>query len=247
MAVRGREGSWFALAVGVLVSAGSLAAGAQSAAATTRVARSAAVAKRPSADLLAVLTASPAPAAPAPNFTSMAASRSTVVAQGSVTDVFVEGVGAWRSTGPAATLVDPAAPAAPAASAGGTGVSISNDTVLAGFGSANGRSVEDVFVRPAGGWSGPVSPAARLAAPSGSQALINGAIAGHLIAAQTTSAQRPMGPVGVYPQARERLVRDGASKRTSPRQGRGHRLRARRLSEHGLRLRPLRRLRLQQA
>jgi hypothetical protein len=105
--------------------------------------------------------------------------------------VFVKSTGGWRNTGPAATLVDSAAPT------GGTSVSISKDTVVAGFGSG-GPSVEDVFVKPAAGWSGTVSPAARLVPPGGSRTLINGVIAGRVIAAQTTSAQQPMGPVGVY-------------------------------------------------
>ena len=148
--------------------------------------------KRPSAHLLATLSGPPPPPAPSPNFTRVAASAGTVVAQGTETDVFAESVGGWRSTGPTASLLDPKAPGA------GTGLSISKDTVVAGFGSSGARSVEDVFVKPSADWSGVVSPAARLVPPAGHRTLIDGVIAGRVIAAQTTDAQQPLGPVGVY-------------------------------------------------
>jgi hypothetical protein len=148
-----------------------------------------AVVTRPSADLLATLTG---PSAPSPSFTRLAASTSTVVAQGAETDVFTKSPGGWQSAGRVATLVDPDAPV------GGTGLSISADTVVEGFGSPDARSVEDVFVKPTAGWSGAVSPAARLIASGSGQTLVNGVIAGRVIAAKTTSAQEPLGPVDVF-------------------------------------------------
>jgi hypothetical protein len=136
--------------------------------------------------------------APAPDYTRVAASASTVVAQGPLeTDLWTASTSGWQSDAPAATLVDSGAPAGNASSPG-AGLSMSQNTILAGFGIATVNSVEDVFVRPASGWTGAIAPVARLAPPMGSAALLDGVIRGRVAAAQTTGTFQPLGPVGVY-------------------------------------------------
>jgi hypothetical protein len=74
--------------------------------------------------------------------------------------VFTEPAGGWpASANPAATLTDPEAASELASP------SVSGSTVLAGAVNAAGVGYNDVFVEPAGGWSGVVQPAARLVAP----------------------------------------------------------------------------------
>jgi hypothetical protein len=150
-----------------------------------------------SAQPMAVLSAPATAIAPAPSYTRLAATPSTVVAEGAETDVWTAAPDGWDSGGPAATLVDAGAPAG-ASDSSGVGLSMSRDTVLAGFGTAGVDSVEDVFVRSAGGWAGAVAPAARLAPPAGRSALLSGVIRGRLAVAQTTAPFQPLGPIAVY-------------------------------------------------
>jgi hypothetical protein len=181
-------------AITAVASAGSMlafSAGAGSAVAGAQQHRSTRE-QRPSAHRSAILSGAPTSPGASPNFTAVAASAAAVVAQGDQTDVFVTPADGWRDAGPTATLADAAAPP------GGTSVSISGGTVVAGLGTLGTSRVEDVFREPPGGWSGTVAPVARLRPPGGGHVLLGGVIAGRLIAAQTTDANRPFGPVGVY-------------------------------------------------
>lgn len=73
--------------------------------------------------------------------------------------VYLRGIGPWSTEGPAATLSDPAG-------LGALSVAISSDArVIAAL--LSGGDKLDVFVRPPGGWSGVVAPAAQLNSPNG--------------------------------------------------------------------------------
>ena len=104
-----------------------------------------------------------------------------VAGQGAL-DVFTEPAGGWTSGSPSAVLTDPAAAHGP------FGPSISGRTVVANYAPVTGASVDDVFVEPAGGWSGTVQPAARLVAPSGWN-LDEGTISGDTIVAAAVNPQ----------------------------------------------------------
>jgi hypothetical protein len=132
-------------------------------------------------------TLTPAPSSFA-NFEFLASSGGTVVAAGRVADVFTESSGGWTSGPPAAALSDGSL-AAPFASA----ISISGDTVVEGLFGQTTPASEDVFVRPAGGWSGTVAPAARLLGADG-QALTGGMISGQTVVAD--GIQEPPGVFG---------------------------------------------------
>jgi hypothetical protein len=119
----------------------------------------------------------------AADFLSVAVSGATVVAGGNVTDVWTEPASGWTSGPPAAVLTDPTFTDFNLQS---QGVSISGNTVaetLEQFASLSQAST-DVFVEPAGGWSGDVTPAARLADTTSSGPFLDDAtIAGGAIAA----------------------------------------------------------------
>jgi hypothetical protein len=181
-----RRSRWWQVDLVIGVGVASVLSLAGAAQAHTRVGPQTRGAGRPSAHRVATLSGATS------DFSRLAAGPGTVVAQGAETDVFARAADGWQTGGPAATLADPNAPAA------GTGLAMSRNVIVAGFGFAGAHSVEDVFVKPAAGWSGASGPAARLAPPSGRHTLVGGVIAGQIIAAQTTDAQQPMGPVGVY-------------------------------------------------
>jgi hypothetical protein len=102
-------------------------------------------------------------------------------------DVFVEPPGGWSgSVSPAATLVAP----------NGWNLSsavISGDTIVAGATDPHGTDAEGyfVYVRPAGGWSGTLLPAASLRDSSGLELPGPAAILGDTI---FTGAERVVGP-----------------------------------------------------
>jgi hypothetical protein len=108
-------------------------------------------------------------------FSSVAASGSTVVAGGLVTNVFAEPATGWVSGGPSAVLADPAL-----ADGSADAVAISGDTIVAGMTGAPGA--EDVFTEPAAGWSGIVAPAAHLV-DAGGRPVSGGVVEGDTIAA----------------------------------------------------------------
>jgi hypothetical protein len=109
------------------------------------------------------------------SFGAVAASGSTVVAGGVVTNVFVEPASGWVTAGPSAVLADPSL----ADDSAGT-VAIDGNTIVATMNGTPGA--EDVYVEPATGWFETVTPAARLVDDTG-QAVSGGVIEGDTIAA----------------------------------------------------------------
>lgn len=94
--------------------------------------------------------------------TSLASSENTVVAAyPDALNLYSEPAAGWASATPTATLQGPAGVQGPYA------VAISGGTVVASYEAESRPWFDEVFVEPSGGWSGSVTPAAKLAAPEG--------------------------------------------------------------------------------
>jgi hypothetical protein len=108
---------------------------------------------------------------------------SPATASGGAIDVFTEPAAGWGDGSQAATLVDPSATYGPLYP------SISGGTVVANYATTSySLPYDDVFVEPAGGWSGTVTPVARLVAPGGG-GLGVGVVSGTTIVAAARNTQ----------------------------------------------------------